>query len=253
MTRSISRARRAALLLAGGATVATTLLLAGCGAGQIAETAKIEPAISGVNVQSDDGSFKVRDLGVDYLDTAGYRAGGDATVHAVLYNDGQTAISVRISSSSAASVVLATGPAPSAVPGADQVTQVPGGASASPGASTSAGAPSTPFPGGLPGTGTPSPSTSTEPGAGPDATASVPAVPAGPAVIQIPAHGFVVLGRNAGSYLRLVGLTSALAPGQAVQLTFEVNGQQITTPAPVAVPLTPAPTAPPVSTGEEHG
>ncbi len=260
MTRSISRTRRVALLLAGGAAAAITPLLAGCGAGQIAETAKIEPAIAGVNTQSSDGSFKVRDLAVDYVGTSGYQAGADATVHAVLYNDAQNPVTVKIGSSSAASVALATGPAPSAVPGAGQPTATPGGsATVSPGPTRSTGAPSSPYPGGLPGTGTPSPSTSTETQATPSAGATespsagaTGATPAGPASIEIPAHGFVVLDRQAGSHLRLVGLSGALAPGQSVQLTFEVNGQQLTASAPVGVPLTPAPTAPPVvGTGEE--
>ncbi|MFB9239963.1 hypothetical protein ACFFWC_31300 [Plantactinospora siamensis] len=260
MTRSISRARRAALLLAGGAAAGTTLLLAGCGAGQIAETSRIEPAISGVNAEMNDATFKVRDLGVDYAGTAGYRAGGDATLHVVLYNDGPDPMTVKVSSSSAGSVALATGPVSSPVPGAEQVTSGPGGASVSPGPSKSTGAPSSPYPGGLPGTGAPSPSTSTsaagtpsaEGSAAASAGASASAAPAGPASVDIPAHGFVVLDRNSGSYLRLVGLKNALAPGQTVQVTFDVNGQQLTTAAPVAVPLTPAPTAPPVP-GAEGG
>lgn len=77
MTRSIRRPRRAALLL-GGAATAAALLLSGCGTGQIAETAAMRPTVSGVNTETADNAFKLRNLAVVYKDTKGYPAGSDA-------------------------------------------------------------------------------------------------------------------------------------------------------------------------------
>ncbi|MFD0823825.1 hypothetical protein ACFQ0D_37115, partial [Micromonospora zhanjiangensis] len=68
----------------------------------------------------------------------------------------------------------------------------------------------------------------------------------------IPAQGYLILNPDGGRFLQLVGLTDAVAVGQAVELTFDFGGQQLTVNAPVAVPLTPAPTSSPVvSEGHE--
>ncbi len=213
MTGSIRGPRRAAVLLA-GAAVATTLLVSGCSTGQIAQTADMAPHISGVNAQTADNIFQVRNLSVVYRNIDGYPAGENAPLEVALFNESQESVTVRVTSSSARSVVLTgrTTPSPEAT-----------------------GSPST-----TASTGTPSPEASA-------------AVPDGrPAEIQIPAGGFVLLDRSTGSWLELVGLNAPLRTGGVVDLVFDFNGQRVETLTPVALPFTPAPLATPV-TGPEGG
>ena len=56
---------RRAVLVAGVATVAAAAL-AGCSAGQVAETALKNPSVHGVNAQNADGSVLIRGLAVAY-------------------------------------------------------------------------------------------------------------------------------------------------------------------------------------------
>ena len=242
MTRSIKGSRRGLTLLLGAAT-ATTLLLSGCGAGQIAETAAMKPTISGVNLQTADNSFKIRNLAVSYLDVKGYPAGGNAPLELVLFNDSHEPVTVRVSTTSARSVELAGGPATAVSPTSTGAPGAQGEHTAS--ASPEPSAHSTASPSGTAaptGSATPSPATTPSP-------TETPQAPAGaPANIQVPPGGYVVLSRAAGSFLQLTGLKAALAPGQSVELVFDVNGTRLQTQAPVAIPLTPAPKA----TAEEH-
>ncbi|MGB2572305.1 hypothetical protein ACPFP2_28255 [Micromonospora citrea] len=216
MTRSIRGSRRAALLLSGMAA-ATALLVTGCGAGQVAETANKEPSIQGVNVQTPDNAYKVRGLYVEYPGGEGYKTGGNAGVNTVIYNDTRDPVTVTVTTDSAREIVLtgATGsPSPSAT--------------ASPSESPSESA---------------SPSASGSPSASPSETASPsPSAPAGePARIEIPALSYVQLTVAGGRHLQLIGLNENLLAGQQVNLTFDFgNGRTISTPAPVGVPLTPA-------------
>lgn len=231
MTRSIRGARRAAAMLTGTAA-ATTLLLSGCGAGQIAETAAKVPTSVGANAQSPDNNFKVRNLSIDYPSIEGYRAGEDAALNVGLYNDSGQPVTVTITPDGARAVVL-TGP--SAPPG-------PGGtASPSPTPATTSGSPE---PGGS-ATPTPTGEASTSPTPTP--------TPEAAAEIRIPAGGFVILNKTVGSWLQLDGLTEALRPGESIPLTFDFNGAKVQIDAPVAVPLTPAPTATPVVGENEEG
>ncbi|GAB3967735.1 hypothetical protein [Plantactinospora veratri] len=218
-------------MLAGTATAAT-LLLSGCGAGQIAETAAKVPTSVGTNAQSADNNFKVRNLSIDYLNTQGYPAGADAPMNVGLFNDSGEAVTVRVSSAGARAVVLAGAAG--------------GTASASPSATTGSPSPEatsgSPSPGGSPS------ATPTEGAVAPSPTAS----PTRPAEIQIPARGFVILDETTGSWLQLSGLTEPLPPGGNIELTFDFGGTQVPVQAPVAVPLTPAPVATPV-VGEDEG
>lgn len=61
-----------------------------------------------------------------------------------------------------------------------------------------------------------------------------------------------MLSPTSGSFLQLAGLHEALRPGQSVELVFDFGGQQIQTPAPVAIPLTAAPPATPIVGGDGH-
>ncbi|MEU7929918.1 hypothetical protein [Micromonospora echinofusca] len=245
MTRSIRGSRRAALLLSGMAA-ATGLLLSGCGAGQVSETANKEPSVQGVNLSAGNGEYAVRGLLVDFPGTEGYQAGANAVLNAVIYNDSRNPVTVTVTTDSAREVVITgTGAAasPSASPSASESPAPSGSPSASPGTS---GSPA-------PGT-SESPSGSASPGApeSPSAPES-PAAPAGePARIEIPPLSYVQLNTEAERALQLIGLNESLRSGQNVFVTFDFgNGVTVTGPAPVAVPLTPA--APPSPIIEREG
>jgi hypothetical protein len=240
--RSIRGARRGAVLLAGAAT--TGLLMSGCGAGQIAETANVQPAVPGVNVQTADGLFKVRNAVVEYPDPLGYPSGGDAPLSMALYNDSAQPVTVTVTTDSAEAIVLVdttATPAPTPSP----TTAASPDASPDPAGTPTGEPPATPTVEPSPdASGRPDPSASPDATGSPDPTgpASPTAPPAGaPAQIEIPALGYVLLNDETGRILQLVGLDTALAPGRSVNLTFEVNGERLETPVPVAVPLSPAP------------
>ncbi|TDC27189.1 hypothetical protein E1211_29430 [Micromonospora sp. 15K316] len=223
MTRSIRGSRRAALLLSGVAA-ATSLLLSGCGAGQISETANKVPSVQGVNIETEDGLLAVRGLLVDFPGVEGYRAGEDALLNAVIYNDSKEPVTVTVTSQDAREVVL-TGTGASASPtpsGSPSESASPSG-SASP---SDSGSPS----------GSASPSDSASPS---------PSAPAGePARFEIAPLSYIQLNQQSDRMLQLLGLNESLHSGQNVFVTFDFgNGRTITGPAPIAVPLTPA--APP--------
>jgi hypothetical protein len=249
------------VLLAGAAT--TGLLMSGCGAGQIAETANVQPAVPGVNVQTSDGLFKVRNAVVEYLDPLGYPSGGDAPLAVALYNDSDRPVTVTVTTDSAEAVVLVDAtatPAPTPSP----TTAASPDASPDPAGTPTGEPPATPTAEPSPeASGRPDPSASPGQPASPDPTGSAspvdPASPAAPPAdtptrIEVPAGGYVLLSREAGSFLQLAGLDTALAPGRSVNLTFEVNGERLATPVPVAVPLSPAPRGSlPVGDDAGHG
>lgn len=240
MTRSIRGNRRVAVLLAGVATA--SMLLSGCSAGQVAETARKVPSLGGVNAQSENGAYKVRNVSVDYLSPEGYPAGGTAPLTVALFNDSVDPVTVTISSDSADSVTLggeiAERPGPDSSPSA--APETPGAASPdaqSPGADPS---PSLTGPGATASPVTPSP--------------SQPATATGPASVEIPAYGYVSLTQESGNFVQLAGLKQAVRPGDTVTVTFDFgNGQVVTAVVPVATPLSPAPRHSPVTEGEEGG
>ncbi|WP_027659759.1 hypothetical protein [Salinispora fenicalii] len=110
MTRSIRGSRRSALLLAGLAT--SGLLLTGCSAGQVAETAGTVPSVQGVNVASKNGDFAVRSLLIAYPGVDGYQAGDDANLDVVLYNDSPDRVIVTVTTEDARDIVLSDPHAP---------------------------------------------------------------------------------------------------------------------------------------------
>ncbi|MEV1145394.1 hypothetical protein [Micromonospora sp. NPDC049799] len=237
MTRSIRGSRRAALLLSGMAAT-TGLLLSGCGAGQVAETANKEPSVQGVNLSAANGDYVVRGLLVEFPGVDGYKAGANATLNAVIYNDSEKPVTVTVTTESAREIVIAGGaPAATAIPSASP-NQSP---SDSPSETAAASA---------------SPSGSVSPTASPSATPSAteaPAAPAGqPARIEIPPLSYVQLNTEGQQTFQLIGLNESLRSGQNVFVTFDFgNGVTVTGPAPVAVPLTPA--APPSPIIEREG
>ncbi|MEW2443493.1 hypothetical protein [Micromonospora marina] len=241
MTRSIRGSRGPALLLAG--TAAASLLLSGCGAGQISETANKIPSVQGVNVQTSDDLYKVRGLYVQFPGPAGYEAGSNAPVNVVIYNDSEKPVTVTVTTDSAREIVLT------------------GSGAGESGAATPTGSPTEPA--------TASP-TATDPSASPSQSLEVPgspsaspspseSAPAGqPARIEIPALSYAQLNAGNPRFLQLVGLNQKLLAGQQVNLTFDFgDGKVVTTPAPIGVPLTPEATpskiVEPRHVGEDSG
>ncbi|WP_422737253.1 hypothetical protein ACN263_28165 [Micromonospora sp. WMMD729] len=243
MTRSIRGSRRAALLLSGIAA-ATSLLASGCGAGQVAETAEKEPSVQGVNLTTPNGAYSVRGLLVAYPGTEGYRAGQDAPLNAVIYNDSKSTVTVTVTTQSAREVLISGGsasPTPSESASESASATPSGSASPSTRESGSASPSATPSETG---------SSSATPSAPESARASgsaSPAAPGQPARIELAPLSYLQLNSEATSQLRLVGLTEALRSGQNVMVTFDFgNGNTVTGPAPIAVPLTPAAPASPI-------
>lgn len=228
MTRSNMGTRRRTVLFAGLAVVASTgLLLAGCGSGQVSSTADMAPAVDGINtdVQAPNGggSYKVRNLTVDF-ELDGYASGSDARLAVALYNDTGEPVTVRVTSDGADAVRLVnpneTPPPPPPTTAAATPTE-----SASPGATASES---------------------------PTAAPTSAAPPGGPASFTIPPAGYVLLNRESGTYLLLTGLKQDLNEGDSVPVVFDFGGQQVTTNAGLAVPLTAIPRGKPVVPGEEN-
>ncbi|MEU5906338.1 hypothetical protein ABZ780_18430 [Micromonospora sp. NPDC047467] len=234
MTRSIRGSRRAALLLSGIA--AASLLVSGCGTGQVAETALKEPSIQGVNLTTPNGAYAVRGLLIDYPGTEGYRAGQDAPLNAVIYNDSKSTVTVTVTTESAREVVISGGsasPSPSAEASASASPSASESGSASPSATPS-------------GTGSSSATPSAPESARASGSAS-PAAPGQPARIELAPQSYLQLNSEATSQLRLIGLKEALRSGQNVVVTFDFgNGNTVTSPVPIAVPLTAPPVPSPI-------
>jgi hypothetical protein len=220
VTRSTNR--RAAAWLA-GAVVGAGLLLSGCSAGQIAETASKNPSIQGVNADAQlieggqvVGSVGVRDVLVVYPGPEGYERGGDAPIEVRIFNETPETVTVQ---------VQAVAPED----GAEGVAQARSVVLTDDAASTTET------------TGSPSPG------------GSAPADGAAPG-IEIPAGELIVLSREAESHLRLDGLSDRLLSGMSVPLRFQFsNGLQLEVNAPVAGPLTPIPRATPEVEEAEGG
>ncbi len=183
---SLSRrlSRRASIAVLAGTGVAALLAGAGCSAGQIAETAKVKPAVQGVNV--DVGPIALRDLSVYYPGSGSYAAQDNAKLLVRIVNTGGQADTLTsVTTDAAGSVTLA-------------------GGSASPSASAS-GTPST----------TPSGTPSATPSASPSAVGS------SKITVPLPPRQLVQLvPGGTRQYLVVNNLKSALAPGQALRLVF---------------------------------
>lgn len=213
MTRS--KMRGAAVL----AVPVAALVLAGCGAGQVTQTEGMQPPVSGVNAQSTDGKIILRNVSLEYPGPGGYKTGEAVPVQVRIANQYLNPVRL-VQVSSDAGVVTVAGPA----------TAVSSPPSPSVAASSE---PST----------APSPSVST-----------APAPPANTQInIEIPTRGLAVLDPGGQRFLQITGLRKEIRPGQNVELTFRFdNGVTITTPVPVAVPLSPPPRSPMEFDGEHE-
>ncbi len=242
--------RRAAL--ATGVATLAAIALAGCSAGQVAETALKNPSVYGVNADATDGSVFIRNLAVAYPGTAGYPAGADAPLQVGLYNQTRQPVTVLISSRPAAET---TGK--DSVVSARSVALIGG---ATPSAATTA----IPEPSGSRPSDTeddqnteqiPSPDPSISPGATPSTAPTSAGAAARPARIEIGPLGAVTFLPEDAEKLQASGLSGKLAPGQSINLVFEFsNGaEQLVLRAPVAIPLSPASRAPGVAPQEHLG
>jgi hypothetical protein len=223
---------------AAGAAMVAVIALAGCSAGQVAETAMLKAPVSGLNTQSPDGGLLIRNLQVVYNNPVGYEANGSAPIEVGLYNQTQQPITVTISSrpqqEAGESVVSAqqvglTGGAAAASPSANPEPTGGSSASANLGFQSEQVEP-------------PSAGASTEPTTAPAPTTA----PLQPARITIPALSNVSFLPGDKSSLVASGLSGELRPGSSLSLSIEVStsNQPIEVTAPFAVPLSPASRAP---------
>ena len=217
MNRSTSRSMLAGLVVVGG------LALAGCGSGQISQTATQKPTVDGQMAQV--GQLAIRDAALDYPVSGSYERGSDARLRMVVVNDGvEPDALVSVSSPLATDATISEAGAAEAA----------GSASATPADTAS-------------GTAAPSDSAGGTPSGSPSESAPTPTAAPTPenARIQIPPNNYVSF-REDGPRVMLTGLTQRLLPGQnlIVTLTFERAGSVTMTIA-VGTPeteLAPAPT-----------
>jgi len=215
---------RRVALLASAATVAA-VALAGCSAGQVAETSLKRPSNQGVNAQSSTGSVLIGNLAVAYKGSTGYPAGASAPIEGSFVNQTNNEITVTVSSAPplsggpASGVVLATS------------VSLSGGSSASPSVTPS----QTP-------SATPSGSSSASPEPS-ESASEAPAAPPQPAEIKIPPMGSVSFLAGDTETLEASGLSAKLAPGNQLSLLFQFSdgSADLHLLASVATPLTPAP------------
>jgi hypothetical protein len=228
-----STSRGRARGLAGSALVAgVTVLLAltGCGAGQLAQTAREQSAISGVNGEAGTGgSIALRNALIPFNGTQGYALGGTAPIAISIFNNGLSPVKlVDVTAEDATDVVLIGGPAaPQPIPSPTTTAPSPAGSPAPSGSPTASPSPS------------PSPTK---------------AAPAGQTSFSIPisAGNYALLTPDSGTYLQLVGLKKALAPGEQSTVVFKFDdgsSASMTLPVGPATGTVPRP-GPVVSPGE---
>jgi len=220
VTASSTR-RGSVRLVAGSALVAALLALSACGAGQLAQTAQQQSAIAGVNGEAGDGRVALRNALIPFDGSQGFQQGGNAPMAISIFNNGLNTVKlVDVSAAdTAADVVLVGGAATNLAPS-------PSAPPPSPAATGSPSATGSP-------TAAPSPTAATPPG---QTSFS----------ITIESGGYAVLTQQNGTYLQLVGLKKALAPGDTVPVIFTFDDGSTANltlpvgPATAAVPRNPS-------------
>jgi copper(I)-binding protein len=245
---------RAAVLCAAG--LGTALLISGCGAGQISQTADMQPAVPGANstvAPGADNAIQLRNVLLAYPGVDGYRQGATAPLLLHIFNTGQKQVRlVQVTTDAAATVSMRGSGAPAASASPSESPSPSESASASPSESPSPSESASP-------SGSPSESPSASPFASASPTES--AVPGGrPVSVTVPVGSYITLSATSGTTLQLEGLTRSLRAGEAVTMTFVFdNGAEYTLDVPVGLPTAPAPRgsavipegeAPHVGTGE---
>ena len=207
---------------AAGAAVIAVAALAGCSAGQVAETAMLKAPVAGLSTQSPDGTLLIRNLQVVYNGPEGYPANGTAPIEVSLFNQTEQPMTVTITSKPQQNVTAG-------VVSAQQVS-IGGAASASASAS-----------------------------AAPSADASAPAgdtAAAGPpAKFTINPLGSETFLAGDPQSLQATGLSDRLRPGSSLSLSIQVGTQTppIEVLAPVGVPSSPGSRAPGVEGENSEG
>jgi hypothetical protein len=199
------------LVLVAGLAAATAVAVAGCSAGQVAETSLKRPSNQGVNVDNSNGTVAIRNLAVAYNGSEGYSAGESAPLEVSLFNRTTQPVTVLVSSRqpdpalgsdvvSGTNVVLVGGSAASVSPSAGESPIIP------------------------------SPSESAGPGGR-------------PARIVLAPSGYASFLPGDTESLQVQGLSAKLLPGMSVNLVVEFsNGAPpLTLQVPVGIPLSPAP------------
>lgn len=229
MNRSTSRSVLAGLVVVGG------LALAGCGAGQFAQTAQDKPTVDGQMAQI--GPIAIRDAALEYPPGGVYERGTDARLRMTIVNSGVSPDSLVSASSPAATAVTISEGGSAATGSATPEPAATGSGTASASATPTGTASVTPTAGG-----SPSPTASGSPSASPTASGT-----AENAQIQLPSNSYVSF-REEGPRVMLTGLTKQLRPGQnvIVTLTFQ-NAGSVTMTIAVGTPDAELPPAPTVS------
>jgi hypothetical protein len=258
-----SMGTRRVALVAGAASVAA-VALAGCSAGQVAETANKNPSVYGVNVENSDRSVSLRGIAVSYVSPKGYPAGASAPLELSVFNETRAPITIRIGSQPLAGADASQGVvAAKAVAMSGSATSSGGPDEVEPIGSRNAARDIAPTASDAPGISSLAPSSNVSIGpttsVGPESPDE--AEPAGtpsptpaatrPAEITIPPLESAIFRPGDSQSLQLVGLTGPLVPGNSVNLvfTFSNGAEPLVVQAPVAVPLSPAPRG----SGEHEG
>jgi copper(I)-binding protein len=240
-----SRVALAALVTAGG------VVLAGCAAGQQAQTAEQRPTIDGNNAEV--GPLALRNVAIEYPDNGVYRKGSVARLRLVIANTGnesdeltevRTDVAGEVSlvgaqtqdDSSPSASPAETGSATPTETGSATPTET---GSATPTATGSASP--TEGPGGTP-SGTATVTATESPAASPSETGPLP----GTTVTILPNNAVSIGQGTAEAAILLRGLTQDLRSSQVVSITFVFRSAgSVTVPVPVADPsgeVAPAPT-----------
>jgi hypothetical protein len=249
VTRSIAGRQRHARLVAASVGIVAVVAagaVAGCGAGQIAETSTIVSAVPGGSASiavptknNPNGAVLIKNVTVDYNDVNGYSAGATAPLSMWIINQSTDPVTVTAGDAQLVDPTKATTLTPigsMSLSGGQPVIQDIQGVAGNP--STPPAAPSSP----------PSaePSSPSESGAPSSAPAAAPTA----ASVTIQPGTMMVLSTSAGSdvqHLQVADLKGAVVPGNTVQLTFNVTKQDGTPlqstqiVAPVSPPSAPAP------------
>jgi hypothetical protein len=253
VTRSIAGGQRRARLVAASAGIVAVVAagaLAGCGAGQIAETSKIVSAVPGGSTSiavptegNPNGALLIKNVTIDYNDVNGYAAGSTAPLSMWIINQSTDPLIVTAGDAQLVDPTKATTLTPigsmslsGGSPDVQAVQGVAGNASSAPAAPSASAAPSE----------------STAPSGGPSESGapSISPAPSAAASITVQPGTMMALSTSAGSgvqHLEVTDLKGAVVPGNTVQLTFNVTKQDGTplqstqVVAPVSPPSAPGP------------
>ncbi|ALG05926.1 hypothetical protein [Kibdelosporangium phytohabitans] len=207
------------------AAVGVALALAGCSAGQISQTAGMEPAVNGGG--GNVGLVAVRDVQFAYPDHGVYEKGASAALTGTLVNSAQSDDEL-VSVTTPVGQARITGDKKLAA-GRSLILEVPaGGVSSSPSASSSS-APTTTTgaPSGSATSGAPSGAATSGAASGTATTTSRPATTSSKAI---------EIGK---ATIVLSGLTEEIRSGKSFEITFTFKSGSVTILVPVAVPTTP--------------